>query len=67
MDRGYHKDAVSGRMHVDQPSQSQLMMAAVGKQPSADRIKHPSADPAIQQPRSGPVMLDEPPGINEPP
>jgi hypothetical protein len=66
MDRGYHKDA-SGRIHVDQPSQSQLMMAAVGKQPSAERVKHPSSDPAIPPPSSGPVIPDEPSGTSEPP
>ncbi|KAF8162198.1 hypothetical protein K438DRAFT_1985319 [Mycena galopus ATCC 62051] len=48
MQRGYHKDAASGRILVDQPSQSQLMMAAIGQapRPSAESARHSSGEQA---------------------
>ncbi|KAJ6559867.1 hypothetical protein B0H19DRAFT_1260551 [Mycena capillaripes] len=66
MERGYRKDAVSGRIHVDQPSQSQLMMVAVGQKPSAESVTHPNTDPNIH-PSKGFGTSTLSPGIVDPP
>ncbi|KAJ7732268.1 hypothetical protein B0H14DRAFT_2639896 [Mycena olivaceomarginata] len=66
MERGYRKDATSGRIHVDQPSQSHLMMAAIGKQPSAQSVEHPSRD-STTQPNKDPVLSTGSTPFGDPP
>ncbi|KAJ7455803.1 hypothetical protein FB451DRAFT_1373100 [Mycena latifolia] len=63
MERGYRKDSVSGRIHVEQPSKSQLMMAA--QQPSAELLKTPSVKRDGKEPTPG--LLDVHSGISDPP
>ncbi|KAJ6461740.1 hypothetical protein C8R45DRAFT_1220700 [Mycena sanguinolenta] len=65
MQRGYHRDAVSGRIHVDQPIQSHLMMAAIGQppRPSSESMKHPSGE----QPSHGQASTNPSPLSGEPP
>ncbi|KAJ7607115.1 hypothetical protein DFH06DRAFT_1309630 [Mycena polygramma] len=69
MERGYHRDSASGRIHVDQPSQSQLMAAAVGYQSSAEHVEQHSEVHSTTQktPAKELVAPNNPPGLNEPP
>ncbi|KAJ7717793.1 hypothetical protein B0H16DRAFT_1740365 [Mycena metata] len=58
MGRGYHQDAV-GRIHVEQPSKSQLMTTVMGQQSGGGEIVHSSPD----QTKEGVVLPSVPPGI----
>ncbi|KAK7018365.1 hypothetical protein R3P38DRAFT_2982407 [Favolaschia claudopus] len=46
MDRGYRKDAVSGRIHVENQSQSVLMAAAIGQRPSSESTPRQGSTPS---------------------
>ncbi|KAF7353443.1 hypothetical protein MSAN_01541700 [Mycena sanguinolenta] len=65
MQRGYHRDAVSGRIHVDQPAQSHLMMTAIGQpsRPSSEAAKNPSGE----QPSNDHAPITSPPPSGDPP
>lgn len=64
MERSYRKDAVSGRIHVEQPSTSQMMLVA--QQPSADGKL--SSTEAVVKPASRELVAKEetPPAIDPP-
>ncbi|KAJ7034279.1 hypothetical protein C8F04DRAFT_1234344 [Mycena alexandri] len=63
MGRGYNQDAV-GRIHVQQPSKSQLMMTAMGQQPSSGEIVPPEPHSSPDQTKKGIVLSSVPPGID---
>ncbi|KAJ7246774.1 hypothetical protein B0H12DRAFT_1235411 [Mycena haematopus] len=60
LQRGYHKDAVSGRIQVHQPSQSHLMMTALGQPPRASPV-------STEQPSGGQPREDHIPPSSFPP